>query len=56
MSELYRAKKPPIVYNSRPLDKIEVIARYNDTITFKSDWPVEEITVDAKWFYENFIK
>ena len=57
MGKLYRSNKVQW-YNNRPVQKVEVVARNeNDaTVTFKTDYPVEKITVSASEFHSKFIR
>ena len=55
MSKLYQARRI-IKYNDRPVSKVEVIDRSCGNVTFKTDYPVEEITVTEGEFNKYFSK
>ena len=55
MAKLYISKKVQW-FNNRPVQKVEVIKENGNEVTFQTDYPVDEITIPKKDFYENFAK
>jgi hypothetical protein len=41
-------------YRGRPVCKVEVVERKDGKVTFLTDYPVDEITLDEELFNEHF--
>lgn len=59
--KLYSASKIKYIYDNkvtsyrgRPVLKVEVVERKDGKVTFLTDYPVEEITLDEELFNEHF--
>jgi hypothetical protein len=61
MGRLYHAGRVKYIYDNkvnsyrgRPVLKVELIERRDGKVTFCTDWPVEEITIDEESFNKHF--
>ena len=53
INKLYYAPKV-MCFNNRPVQKVEVIKEDDKTITFETDYPVEQITILREEFFLYF--
>lgn len=53
LSELWQAYRI-MRYNNRPVLKVEVVERKNNTVTFLTDYPIDRITIPEEEFYKYF--
>ena len=61
MGKLYHAGKVKYIHNNtvtsyrgRPVLKVEFIERKDGKVTFSTDWPVEEFSIDEESFDKHF--